>query len=129
MKGKSEVEVMAKVRKVAPHRRIVYAIVYAPHAVDAHGDYMEPEDVEQMAHDFLASGATRNVDVQHDNKCDRGCYVVESFIVREGDPDFKEVGAWAAGIYVGDDETWNKVLKGEITGLSMEAWVEREELP
>lgn len=111
--------------KVEAERRLVYSVVYAPNSVDAHGDYMESEDVEKMAHDFLSTGATRNVDVQHDNKCDRDCYIVESFIARAGDPMF-ERGAWVVGIYVGDDETWKAIKAGEITGLSLEAWVTRD---
>ena len=118
-------EVPARIAKRDAEKRLIYCEVYVPNVLDAHGHYMTPEDVEEMAHGYLASGATANVDYNHDNVVDRGCYVVESFVARPNDPDFPP-GAWVATIYVGDDERWDKIQRGEITGVSMEAWVYKE---
>lgn len=119
-------EKTVRIQKTDSMRRLIFCEVYVPDIEDAHGHFMAREDVETAAHQFLASGATGNVDYNHDNEVNRGCFVVESFIVRESDPDFTIPGAWVVGIYVGDDELWKKILSGSIVGVSMEAWVTRE---
>lgn len=114
-------------------KRIVYAEVYVPWrgegvppldhpARDAHGHWMRPEEVEKMAHGFLENMRVNQVDKQHDQEPDEGV-VVESFIAREGDPDF-EPGAWVVAVKIKNDETWEQIQRGEITGYSIHADVE-----
>lgn len=121
MSCKSHENVYRKIAKTDVYRRLIYCEVYVPNMIDAHGNYMTEDDVAELAHNYLASGATDHVDYEHDNRVDRGCYVVESFVAREGDPDFAP-HSWVAAIYVGDEEMWGKVLNSEITGVSIEAW-------
>lgn len=104
------------------YKRIVYSEVYAPMRPDTDGMYMTAEDIENMAHNFLADGLTNSVDKQHDNVLIPGCRVVESFIARDGDPIYNE-GAWVVGIRVLDDQTWQDILDGKINGFSVEARV------
>lgn len=103
--------------KFDAEKRIAYGVVYAPDVPDAHGEWMNAEDIELMAHRFLAEGRVRDIDTEHDLQ-DNGSVVVESFIAREGDPDFP-VGAWVLGVHIPDDEKWEQVKKGEIGGFSM----------
>ena len=58
------------------------------------------------------------IDRNHKGLKDKGS-VVESFIVRKGDPDFIE-GAWVVGVHVPDKEVWQQIVKGELTGFSIE---------
>lgn len=61
------------------------------------------------------------IDREHDyNK--RDCFVRESWIVKENDPMFAEVGAWAVGIKVMSDDLWDVVKSGGVNGLSF-SWL------
>lgn len=109
----------AEVRKVDDEKRMVYGVVYAPDDEDTDGDQATAAEIEKAAHRFMKAARTQNVDQQHDLVVDEG-FVAESYIVRKGDAHFPDdVGAWAVGIKVEDEETWEQVKKGEIAGISM----------
>jgi hypothetical protein len=108
---------MSKIVIKSDEKRIVYGEVYAPYQVDTDGEAMLPEDIERMAHNFLASGRVNKIDVQH-NLQESGCLVVESFIARKDDPDGFIEGAWVLGTKIIPDDLWDKVKKGEINGYS-----------
>lgn len=108
---------MSKIVIKSEEKRIVYGEVYAPWQIDTDGEAMLPEDIERMAHDFLASGRVNKIDVQH-NLEESGCQVVESFIARKGDPDGFLEGSWVLGTRIIPDDLWDKVKKGEINGYS-----------
>lgn len=111
-------ERIAEFKKTDGKLQIAYAEVYAPNLPDAHGDFMVADEIRKMAHDFLRNGFTKKVDVEHDNE-EYGCAIVESFIARDGDPDFIP-GSWVAGIHIPDAELWKQVESGEINGFSLQ---------
>ncbi len=111
-----------RVRKVDEELRLVYGEVYAPMVPDTQGDFMVEDEIRKMAHRFLVARRQKRVDEQHDNLIS-GAVIVESFLVREGDPDFPIPGSWAVAAWVQDEEIWTKVKAGEINGFSMEAAV------
>ncbi len=111
-------EVIAEFKKADAKLQIAYAEVYAPDIPDSHGDFMVADEIRKMAHMFLANGLTKNVDVEHDNEL-TGCAVVESFIAREGDPDFIP-GSWVAAVHIPDAALWKQVEDGEINGFSLQ---------
>ena len=106
--------------------RIVYAEVLIPGVLNAHGDYHTLESIREFAFGFAQGGF--GIDVDHDN-IDRSenIKVVESFIAKEGDPNFIP-GSWVVGMHIGDDDTWQKILNGEINGYSYEAFVKSIEV-
>lgn len=107
------------------HERIVYGELLIPETPNFYNDYHTRTSVREFAYSFLANGFF--IDEEHDNvDISDKVHVVESWIAREGDPDFIE-GAWVIGMYIGDDELWNKVLDGEINGFSYEAMVRMTE--
>lgn len=108
-------------------RRLVYGEVYAPNRPDADREFMLAEDIEAMAHDFMRRMKQDRVDTHHNNEVIPNVVVVESFIARKGDPDFIE-GAWVVGVHINDDDTWEKVKKGELSGFSLEALVNYEDV-
>lgn len=120
-RGKSEDReaAVAAIKKTDARLQIAYAEVYVPDVPDSHGDFMTRDEIRKMAHTFMREGLTRAVDVEHDQKDDRDCAVVESFIARDGDPDFIP-GSWVAGVHVPDQELWSLVEKGELNGFSIE---------
>jgi hypothetical protein len=102
--------------------QIAYGEVYAPNRPDAQDEWMTKEWIQKAAHDFLRSGKMQQIDVLHNNILAKECSVVESFVAREGDPDFIP-GSWVVGVHIPDPQLWGRVEKGEINGFSMEAFV------
>lgn len=127
LKGDSDSATTAISDGAEPEQRMVWAEVYAPDRPDAHNEFMDRETIRKMAHDFMRSGKLDQIDMCHDNKVVKGCHVVESFIARDDDPVFIP-GSWVAGVHIPDDDTWEKVKKGELNGFSIEAFVEMEEV-
>lgn len=107
---------VATFSKFDDDKQIAYGEVYIPMVPDSQGDFMTADEIEKMAHEFMKDGLLRGVDTEHDLQ-DNGSIVVESFIVRKGDPDFIE-GAWVAAVWV-TDELWPLVKSGELGGFSM----------
>lgn len=101
----------------------VFGEVYAPEQVDSDGEAMKAEDIQKMAHDFIARGLVKSLDTNH-NKVLNGAEVVESFIARKGDADFTE-GAWVLGVRMTDGELWDAIKSGEINSFSFEATVNK----
>ena len=82
-------EAIVEFKKSDAKQQIVFGEVYKPNVRDSDGNFMTSETIEKMAHNFLANAKTSHVSKSHDGNNDKG-YVVESFIVRKGDPDFIE---------------------------------------
>lgn len=95
-------------------KRIVYGEALAPDVVDGQGDVVSAGEIEAAAHRFLEAGGV--VGGMHRVFAGVGD-VVESFIAREGDPDFTP-GAWVLGVRLGSD-AWERVRRGEWTGFSV----------
>ena len=104
-------------KKVDTDKQLVYGEVYIPMVPDSQGDFATAEVIEKMAHNFIGRGNVQNIDVNH-NLENEGAYVVESFIAREGDPDFIEK-SWVVGVQIIDESIWELVKDGEINGFSM----------
>ena len=105
-------------KKSDTKKQIVFGEVYKPNVKDTDGNFMAAETIEKMAHDFLANKKNSQISKSHDGNNDKGV-VVESFIVRKGDPDFVE-GSWVVGVHVPDTKIWEQIEKGELTGFSIE---------
>lgn len=101
--------------------RIVYAELLIPETINSYDDYHTPVSVREFAYAFMIDGFF--IDEEHDKVdiSDR-VQVVESWIARPGDEDFIE-GAWVIGMYIGDDDIWDKIRGGELNGFSYEAMV------
>jgi hypothetical protein len=109
------------IKAIDEEKRIVYGEVYAPNRLDTYGEFMLADDIELMAHRFMQLPLHQTIDTQHDN-IPNGSYPVESFVAREGDPDYTP-GAWVMGVKVPDDRTWKAVKSGQLNGFSFEAMV------
>lgn len=115
---------VTSVKKKDTEQKLVWGEVYVPDIPDSDGDFMDAEGIRQAAYKFMKDMNLRKIDVQHDNNEVNGACVVESFIAREGDPDFIP-GSWVVGMHIDNDEIWGQIKKGEINGFSMEALVTR----
>lgn len=110
------------VRSSREWQRVAMAEVLIPEVPNAYGDYWTEDSIVEAAYMFMEHGF--GLDLEHDHQ-DMSAYwhIVESFIAREGDPDFIK-GSWVVGIKILDDDTWNAILSGDINGFSYEALVE-----
>lgn len=111
-------EQIVEFKKSDSKKQIVYGEVYVPDRQDSDGNYMTVATIEKMAHDFMMNNRNRKISKSHDGNADKGC-VVESFIAREGDPDFI-AGSWVVGVHVPDAKIWKSIEDGELTGFSIE---------
>lgn len=119
--GEDRTEAVIKFREDDEgYQRIVYAEVLIPDVPNTAGDFHTKQMVREFAHGFMVAGF--DLDVDHDNVVRQDLKVVESFIARDDDPDFIP-GSWVVGVYVGDDEVWEQIRRGEINGYSWEGWV------
>lgn len=128
--GKNAIQKQVQIAKVDDTKHIVIGVVYQPDVEDVHGDMMDAVEIEKAAHLFMENQHTYNIDKQHDLDADKG-YVVESYIapcdMEIGDQVIAK-GSWVAGVKVTDDDTWEDIQKGEITGFSMWGVGKREEV-
>lgn len=128
--GKNAIQKQVEIAKVDDTKHIVIGVVYQPDVEDSHGDMMDAVEIEKAAHLFMENQHTYNIDKQHDLDADKG-YVVESYIapcdMEIGDQVIAK-GSWVAGVKVTDDDAWEEIQKGEITGFSMFGVGKREEV-
>lgn len=119
---KVKTEHIVEFKKSDAKKQIVFGEVYVPDRKDTDGNFMTAETIEKMAHDFMMNSRNSQISKSHDGNTDKGC-VVESFIAREGDPDFV-AGSWVVGVYVPDAGIWKSIEDGELTGFSIEGTAE-----
>lgn len=117
--GEAEFTTNCKIVKADEKMHYVTGVVYEPMTEDAHGNYMTEEEITKAAYGFSKSGG--KIDIQHNFKSLDTANVVESYIAKcdmeiEGQPVKK--GSWLMTIEL-DEGTFDKVRKGELTGLSM----------
>jgi len=116
------------IKKTNDEKRIVYGIVYSPNEVDAHGDFATSEEIEKACYGFMKKSKTNSIDTQHDMNVCQDCFVGENWIVKDHDALFPDdLGAWAIGIRVENDEVWKSVKSGEFGGISMYGHAEKVE--
>ncbi|CUU82263.1 XkdF-like putative serine protease domain-containing protein [Campylobacter hyointestinalis] len=106
-------------KKSDEEQGIVYGIVYAPDEIDTQGEFANADEIKKAAYGFMKAGNTSYcIDVNHNFNIENA-YICESWIVKSKDEFFDEVGAWAVGIKIEDDELKQMIKNGAITGLSM----------
>lgn len=106
-------------------KQIAYSVVAEPDTEDAHGAFLDKQEIEQACHEFMEF---LNIGSEHLKKIN--ARVVENLIVP---PDVKtfygvkvKPGSWIAGIKVMDPEEWKRVKSGEYTGFSLGGYARKE---
>ena len=109
-----------KILKADKKNHYVTGIVYEPKKEDSHGDFMTEEEITKAAYYFAKN--SNQIDLQHDKLPLEGATVVESWIAKA---DFTlnqepvQKGTWLMTVEIANNDIWNKIEKGEITGFSM----------
>lgn len=98
---------------------------------DSHGSQISVEELDRMAHRYLVEA--RGVGEQHE-RFDGIGHVIESVVfTREkqaaippkGIPEGHVHEGWWVGFRVDDPDTWGRLKRGELTGLSIGGWAKR----
>ncbi len=116
-KQKKEVHTAFKVLKSNEHEHIIGGIVYAPNEIDAHGDFATVGAITEAMQTFMEG--RRTINIEHDQPID--CRIIECF---QADADTEKeggiipAGAWWLTLRVNDQEIWNMLVDGELTGFS-----------
>jgi hypothetical protein len=117
-------QVNAQVLKMDDEQRIVWGWAYVSTEdgkllVDTQGDSIEPVEMEKMSSEFMEK--SRNAKVMHNGEV--VAQVIHSFpLTKELMKAFdiySDREGWITGTKVYDDETWEKVRKGELPALSI----------
>ena len=106
----------------------ILGVVLEPDTVDATrtedtiGDIYNEDEVRKAAHYFLANYNGKGNDFMHSGEDNEKLKIVESYISQtdmELNGQTVKKGSWLMGTLVLDNEIWDKVKKGEITGYSI----------
>jgi hypothetical protein len=105
--------------KTIGDKHIIKGVVYEPDVKDSDGDWMNAEEIEKMAYDFMRRKALDTIDTFHSREI-VAAFVCESYIARDSDPDGYAVGSWVVAIKIEDEDVWDQIVAGEICGLSLD---------
>lgn len=97
-------------------------VVLQPEIIDAHGDIISKEVIEEAADNFLANyNKVTKTGVQHSRFFD-DFEILQSYVTLVDLPlGTKEypAGSWIVKGRVNNDEVWQAVKKGKLTGFSI----------
>ena len=102
--------------------------------VDRQGDWISPDEMEKAAYQYVLN--SRKGGHQHKRDGDQPFHagdMIESFVMtpekisKMGLPEETPVGWWV-GYKIHDEDAWQKVKKGEVTGFSIHGRGKRKEM-
>lgn len=133
------------IAKVDREKKVVYGVVLDPYIIDAHDDWIPPNEVEETAHNWLAS--SRTMRLQHET--DLAAVPVESYVMPyptqddyakavAGEPhriwrmklgtEYVHSGSWVLGTRVLDPKAWAAVVSGKLGAYSIGGFGVRREV-
>lgn len=108
------------IEKSMGEERYVLGIVLEPETVDGQRDVYSADEVRKTAHKYLAD--YRVIGLQHEGSITEKVDILESYLAPVdfmiGNESVKK-GSWLLGVRVNDDEIWNAVKRGDLTGYSI----------
>ena len=110
------------IAKANEEKRLITGLVLIPDTIDAHGDTMTAEVIEEAAHNFLAGyGKKTTMGLMHKDM-NPPIDLVESWVAPIslviGTTPVPQ-GGWLITARVNSDPIWSKVKAGELTGFSI----------
>ena len=119
--SKSFTKSVSLIKGTAPKdERYVLGIVLEPEVIDAQGDIYSADEVRQAAHRFMEQFG--ELGLMHRRKLGDQVKVVETFLAPAdftlGDVPVRQ-GTWLLAVRILDDDLWQKVKDGQLTGFSV----------
>lgn len=118
--NKAEFQTFGRILKTDAEKHYVTGVVYEPMTEDTDGNYMTEDEITKAAHWFMKNAG--DADIQHCFEKADGVEVVESYVAKcdmEIEGQSIKKGTWLMTMEVSNNDVWDKIEKGEITGLSM----------
>lgn len=118
--GSATFQTYGRIVKAEAEKHEVTGIVYEPMVEDSQGNYMTEEEISKAAHWFMKNQGS--VDLQHSFDPLEGATVVESYIARcDEEIGGQQItkGTWVMTMEIDDQDIFEKIQKGELTGFSM----------
>jgi DNA adenine methylase len=117
-----QVKYYVPIEKLNEEKQILVGVVLQPEIVDAQGDIISKNVIEEAAHKFLSSyNRTTKLGLMHKN-FDPKFSLYESYItpieLAIGSRVVK-AGSWIVSVHVRDKEIWKKIKDKELNGLSI----------
>jgi hypothetical protein len=110
------------ISKLSKDKQLITGVVLVPDQVDAHGDIISAEVIEEAAHNFLAEYNSKTTMGLMHKDMSAPIDLVESYIVPMdmvlGTQTVK-AGSWVITARVNDAAIWKKVKEGKLTGFSI----------
>jgi hypothetical protein len=120
-------------------KRIIYSVAMRPNMLiprkDINGEpamvFYTEETVSDLQQNFFKNNSHNGATVNHDKKVRKDMYAFESWIVEDPEKDKAtalglqvQKGDWVLAQKVDNDEVWQKIKNKELTGFSIEAYLE-----
>ncbi len=118
--GSANFQTYGCILKSEAETHYITGIVYEPMVEDTDKNYMTAAEIAKAEKYFTENSGS--IDIQHSFETEENVSVVESWITKcDCSINGKDVkkGTWLMTVKVEDDDIWDKVEKGEITGFSM----------
>lgn len=110
----------------AEDKQIVLGIVSEPDTVDAQGDTISAEEIENAAHEWLAKYQDRGY--MHQKIVNGKIEIFESYVVpvtfSVGGQQVKK-GTWLLMYHITDGDLWQQIKSGKLTGFSLGGFARR----
>lgn len=106
------------VSKAKGDQMVVYGIVSEPNVIDLQGDRLSKSEIRAACHKFMQTG--QRIGKEHSGVAKAS--IIESYIAPT---DFKcngqvvKSGSWVMAVKIHDNDLWQAVKKGDITGFSI----------
>jgi DNA adenine methylase len=118
---KSFTKSVSLIKGTAPQdERFVLGIALEPEVVDAQGDIYSADEVRQAAHRFMEQFG--ELGLMHRERLGHQVKVVETYLAPSdftlGDVDVRQ-GTWLLAVRILNDELWQQVKDGRLTGFSV----------
>lgn len=114
-------------------KRLVTGIVADPENVDCYGNMLSPDTIERAAYNFMENFMFVGVEHEVDEEGNPKLYndvikIVENWVTREsgklGEIEYP-ASTWIQTFKVLDNNIWDRVVRGELTGFSFEAYARK----
>ncbi len=118
--GAASFQSYGRIVKADAKSHYVTGVVYEPMTEDTDGNYMTEDSIVKAAYWYAKNG--NQVDIQHTFEPVDSCCVVESWVAKADftiDGENIRKGTWLMTVEVNDDDIWQSIEKGDITGFSM----------
>jgi hypothetical protein len=110
----------------AEDQRFVLGVVMEPDVVDAHGEYASAETIQKACYEWIESYGI--LGLQHQTVVNDKVKLLENYIalndITIGDEVIKK-GSWVMAVRYLDDDLWQAVKSGEISGFSIGGYARR----